>query len=666
MKITWNVVVLCYIGLILFYDQQCLVKCNAQDYGDDAAAAAPPPPELENCNGVYISYNFQGRDKIYPHVKNASAQAYSFTSTLNVMNAGAVEVKGWQIHVGFQYNELLVSTDGAIVVGGTTMPMQVGKNGTVFTGYPMTDLKTAIETAGDYTQIQVQVNIKGTMFGLKKGTPMPKSIKLLNDGYKCPVARAKGSDMSVCCMRDPKFKGKVIKTKFLPRQNGDLSLVYDVLQASTNKYLAQVTIDNINPLGRLDHWNLTWQWMRNEFIYAMRGAYTHKRDPYDCVYGPQGQYYQDFDFSTVMSCDKNPIISDLPPEKRDDDKIGKLPFCCRNGTILPTVMNETKARTIFQLEVFKLPPDNQNRTALTPPQNWQITGVLNPTYKCGPPIRVDPTEFPDPSGLDSTTAAIASWQVTCNITRPKPKESKCCVSYSAYYADSVVPCNTCACGCDQTSRCDANAQALPLPPEALLVPFVNRTAKTKAWAHIKGNKLPLKMPCPDNCGVSINWHIDSDYKNGWTARMTLFNWGENIFEEWFAAVQLKKAFPGYEKVYSFNGTKIPQLNNIIFMEGLPGLKYLMGEVNGTHPDSDPRIPGKQQSVISFTKKHTPHLDIAAGDGFPTKVIFNGEECALPTRLPKRSSGVPRSTLNLLPAIFITIITTFLLLTDRSH
>ncbi|KAL2476251.1 COBRA-like protein 10 [Abeliophyllum distichum] len=116
-------------------------------------------------------------------------------------------------------------------------------------------------------------------------------------------------------------------------------------------------------------------------------------------------------------------------------------------------MNETKARAIFLLEVFKLPPD-MNRTALNPPQNWEIEGVLNPTYKCSPPFRVDPSEFPDPSGISATISTIASW------------------------------------------------------------------------------------------------HIN-------------------------------KAFPGYENVYSFNGTKLPQLKNTILMQGLPGLNYLFAEVNGT-------------------------------------------------------------------------------------
>lgn len=313
-----------------------------------------------------------------------------------------------------------------------------------------------------------------------------------------------GTTMHICCHKDPKYKAKVTKTKFLPRQYGDLSMTYDILKAYAGNYQAQVTIDNLHPLGRLDHWNLTWEWMRGEFIYDMRGAFPHKKDSSECIYGAQGQYYQDFDFTSVVNCQRRPVIADLPKELANDDKVGKLPYCCRNGSILPTTMNETDARSIFQLTVYKMPPD-MNRTALYPPQRWNINGVLNPKYKCGPPIRVDPTQFPDPSGIAATTSAVASWQITCNITRPKPKESRCCVSFSAYYADSVVPCNTCACGCDdEPPTCDQNASPLPLPPEALLVPFANRTAKAKAWAAIKHRTVPKRLPCPDNCGVSIN------------------------------------------------------------------------------------------------------------------------------------------------------------------
>lgn len=102
----------------------------------------------------------------------------------------------------------------------------------------------------------------------------------------------------------------------------------------------------------------------------------------------------------------------------------------------------------------------------------------------------------------------------CNITKPKEKTARCCVSFSAFYNDSVVPCNTCACGCSESATCNQNHHPLLLPAEALLIPAENRTNKAKAWAQLKHLNLPKNLPCPDNCGVSINWHINADYKKG--------------------------------------------------------------------------------------------------------------------------------------------------------
>lgn len=472
-----------------------------------------------------------------------------------------------------------------------------------------------------------------------------------------------GSYMHVCCKRNPKYKAPPAKsTKFAPRQKGDLSIMYDVIQAYANNYLAEVTIENLNPLGRLDHWNLTWEWQNGEFISTMRGAYTHRKGAADCLYGPAGKYYKDFDFTNVQNCEKKPIISDLPADRKDDEKIGKLPYCCRNGSVLPKTMNESKSRSIFQLQVYKLPP-NDNRTALVPPMKWAINGVVNPNYKCGPPLRVEPTEFPDPSGLQSTSTAVASYQVICNITKPEKQKARCCVSFSAYYNESIIPCPTCACGCPNTDKCNPKAKAMLLPSEAQLVPFENRTAKAVAWASVKHKRVPKPMPCPDNCGMSLNWHINSDYKEGWSARITLFNWGDLAFEDWFAAVKMDKAYEGYENVYSFNGTRLPQVNKTIFFQGLEGLNYLVAETNGSKP-GEPRVPGKQQSVISFTKKHTPKINIQRGDGFPSKVFFNGEECALPTDFPIKDAG-HRSPVNFLLVMLIGVLT-FVLMQDQFH
>ncbi|KNA13723.1 hypothetical protein SOVF_114240 [Spinacia oleracea] len=642
-------------------------KTGSDAFGGSSGSGGPPgppkiPKEAQSCDGIYISYNFLGREKEYPHVKNTTAQSWAFKSQLQLVNMGNTELKTWKVFVGFQHKELLVSTDGAVLVDGDDFPAQVGINGTTIAGYPQADLKTSIDTAGDFTQIAVQVGLKGTQFGVKPpGIPMPKTIKLQNDGFKCPAPSKRKSNIYVCCRKDKKFKVNN-RLKYTRKKFGDLNIMYDVLQTSGNNYMAQVTMDNDHPLGRLDHWNLTWEWMRGEFISTMRGAFTHLKDPAQCIYGPAGQYYQDMDFTQVMNCERNPVISDLPAEMKDNEKIGKLPYCCRNGTVLPKTMNETESRSIFQMQVFKIPPD-MNRTALYPPQNWKPTGVLNPNYKCGPPMRVEPSEFPDPSGLQAKVLAVASWQVVCNITRPKEKQNRCCVSFSAFYNESVVPCNTCACGCDnlpEDRQCSTKAPAMLLPPESLLVPFDNRTDKAVAWSKIKHYQTWDPLPCPDNCGVSVNWHVDADYKSGWTARMTIFNWGDTAFEDWFVAVQMGKASQGYDKAYSFNGTMLKDLNDTIFLQGLKGLNFLIAETNGSKP-SDPRVPGKQQSVISFHKRLNWHLNIPAGDGFPKKLLFNGEECALPNFVPAKNGAIPSKRTNtIITFLFTSIITLFLI------
>lgn len=448
------------------------------------------------------------------------------------------------------------------------------------------------------------------------------------------------SVMQVCCTKDPNFEANVtLDEEFLPRQDGDLTIMYDVTRTYESNYFAQVTISNHNPLGRLDDWKLSWDWMRDEFIFGMKGAITSVHDSTDCIFGKQGEFYKQLDFSTVLNCERRPTLIDLPLAKANDTEIGLVPFCCRNGTILPKTMDPSKSTSAFQINVFKMPPD-LNRSQLSPPQNWKINGRLNPDYKCGPPVRVSPSQFPDPSGLPSDSTAVASWQVVCNITQPKGASPRCCVSFSAYYNESIIPCQTCACGCpsNMSRTCSATSPALFLPSQALLVPFENRTGMAVAWANLKHRAVPSPLPCGDNCGVSLNWHLFTDYRGGWSARMTIFNWDDMAFVDWFAAVEMKKTALGFERAYSFNGSSLDGVNNnTIFMQGLSGLNYLVGESDAAKPEKDPRVPGKQQSVISFTKKNIPGIDIVGGDGFPTKVFFNGEECSLPDVLPTSNS-----------------------------
>lgn len=88
--------------------------------------------------------------------------------------------------MGFQHKEYIVTASNAVLEDGTSFPANVG-NGTVLAGYPMTDLKTAVETAGDVTQMQIQVKLVGVQLGVASpSVPMPKNISLANDGFICP------------------------------------------------------------------------------------------------------------------------------------------------------------------------------------------------------------------------------------------------------------------------------------------------------------------------------------------------------------------------------------------------------------------------------------------------------------------------------------------------
>ncbi|KAL7151126.1 hypothetical protein ABFS83_04G010500 [Erythranthe nasuta] len=601
------------------------------------------------CNGILITYSYVTGKEIPPILSPADPtnQAYRFESNLTVLNNGPVELKNWRVFVGFDHGELLVSASNAVLANGTTLPANVS-GGTIFSGSPgFTDLKTAIETAGNIDQMRVVVDLVGTQFGVgPPSVPLPDNLVLANDGYSCPNLTTLGNHMSVCCVPDPNAKTNVsVNGAFSPLQFGDVTIMYDVTVTHESNYWAQVTITNNNSFGRLENWNLSWDWTEGEFISTMKGAYPKIVDSGDCIFGRQGQFYKDFDFSKVLSCETRPTIVDLPITKANDTILGLVPFCCRNGTILSPKMDVSKSKSSFLMQVYKMPP-NLNKTELSPPINWNINSTIGPAYQCSQPIRVDPTLFPDPSGLPSYTSAVATWQVVCNTTHVESKKPNCCVSFSAFFNDSVVPCNTCACGCDrldprnEKNVCSATGPALLLPSEALLVPFENRTKLAETFASLKRREIPNPLPCGDNCGVSINWHVLSDYKKGWTARITLFNWDETDVVDWYAAVELNEAMPGFEEAYSMDGKVMSgEHNNTLFLQGLPGRNYLIAEKNGSNPKKDPRVPGSMQSIISFIKKQTPGINVPRGDGFPTKVYFNGEECSLPTILPSKGHRV---------------------------
>ncbi|THU48717.1 hypothetical protein C4D60_Mb06t01960 [Musa balbisiana] len=127
---------------------------------------------------------------------------------------------GLEVFIGFQQHEILVSTSGAVI---TDFPAHVG-NGTTLVGFPQTVLMNAIDTAGGLSQIRMEIKMTGTQFGVKPpGTPMPRTIKLQNYGFKCPALHP--------LEKNPHFKAKkTAKNLFLLLQERHSSPLHHELQ----------------------------------------------------------------------------------------------------------------------------------------------------------------------------------------------------------------------------------------------------------------------------------------------------------------------------------------------------------------------------------------------------------------------------------------------------
>ena len=96
------------------------------------------------------------------------------------------------------------------------------------------------------------------------------------------------------------------------------------------------------PLGA--KFRLDARWVRPTVVNATK-----------CIFGPQSKIYTGLDFTDVLTCERRPIIVDLPPTKAEDRALGKIPSCCRNRTILPRIMDPSKSASVFTMQKQNVP-----------------------------------------------------------------------------------------------------------------------------------------------------------------------------------------------------------------------------------------------------------------------------------------------------------------------
>jgi hypothetical protein len=173
----------------------------------------------------------------------------------------------------------------------------------------------------------------------------------------------------------------------------------------------QVTIENDSPIMKIDNWNLSWTWQGGEFITTMMGATTTHADLDVCLNGLAGETITSPDLNKVFCCSTSPEVIDLPLSAYNNTQIGGIQYCCRNGTIWPQVLDPSKSKSAFLMNVFKLPPASSHLNTITPPGDWRFGEYGR--FQCGPPRLITPTVYPDPYLLHETTAFM-TWQVTIN------------------------------------------------------------------------------------------------------------------------------------------------------------------------------------------------------------------------------------------------------------
>lgn len=611
---------------------------------------------LPTCHGVEVLYTLIGNAlQIYPNETLPENQVYRFEANITLTNKGYSTLDTWGVGLTFQHREVLVSASGLYPDDGRTLPANVSQ-GVILIPSSSQVLRNSIETAGDPGKIQRSYSIVGDEFGVPLN-PMPRALNLTSTGYNCSTAQLIGvTTLHTCCVEPNSTITLTSDDTPLPPIAGDILVTYDVRQAYASNYRALVTISNESPYGRIDNWNLQWNWTEGEFIYTMQGARPKVADTQVCVAGEAGTNYPPsatMDINSAISCSTSPVIADVPLEKQNDTLVGNVKHCCRNGTILPAVIDPSKSKSAFTMNVFKLPPYAGDSMHLVPPSNFRIGDGV---YTCGAPRLIAPSLFFSDSSLDYSENALKTWQVSCNkstgATKPPPK---CCVSFSSYLNDSIIPCPTCACGCAAKPQptCSTTTPAMLLPYSALTDRPANRTDKAVVWANMNHFPVPNPLPCLDNCGVSIHWHIVSDYSKGWSARMSLFGWSNDTHPDWFAVVEMPKAMPGFEKAYTFNATQIlaSPSNTSFVVQGTPGYNnYLLGV---TSPSVKTGV-SMLQSIVSFAKGSTPGIDIKGKDGFPSKIWFNGDECAMPDTWPTSEALRMASPSTVLAAFLILI------------
>ncbi|KAK2986297.1 hypothetical protein RJ640_021866, partial [Escallonia rubra] len=404
--------------------------------------------------------------------------------------------------------------------------------------------------------------------------------------------------------------------------NGNITLKWDIISWTPDGYVAQVTMFNFQQYRHIQApgWSLGWTWAKKEVIWSMVGAQT--TDQGDC---------SKYKGNIPHCCRKDPTVVDLLPGTAYNQQIAN---CCKGGVINSWVQDPNNYASAFQVSVGAAGTTNKT---VRVPKNFTLRAP-GPGYTCGPAKVGKPTKFVT-ADQRRVTQAMMTWNVTCTYSQfLAQKTPTCCVSLSSFYNDTIVPCPTCTCGCQNNithpgSCVDSNSPYL----------------KSVVAGPGKNSLTPLVQCTSHMCPVRIHWHVKLNYKDYWRVKVTITNFNYRMnYTQWNMVVQHPN-FDNLTKIFSFNYKPLTPYDAINDTAMLWGVKFYNDLLTQAGP------LGNVQSELLFRKDKST-FTFEKGWAFPRRIYFNGDNCVMPPPdaypyLPNPGSRLETSLLTLLMALF---------------
>ncbi|XP_022763312.1 COBRA-like protein 6 isoform X2 [Durio zibethinus] len=385
---------------------------------------------------------------------------------------------------------------------------------------------------------------------------------------------------------------------------GNITIKWDLLQSSPDRNDVKVSILNFQLYRHIERpgWRLGWDWTGDEAIWSMQGAEATEQG--NCSRFRGGQL--------PHCCEKKPLIVDLLPGAPYNMQTTN---CCKGGVLSSMIQDPTKYAAAFQMNIGAA-----NNSDFTMPENFTL-GI--PGYSCAKPVQVAPSRYSSDGGR-RWTQALGTWNVTCIYSQFLASTSpKCCVSFSAFYNSSIVPCPKCSCSC----------QGLP---GATCVKF-GETPSLLQQIKDPNQEPPSLVRCTQHmCPIRVHWHVKQSYKEYWRVKITVNNLNTmKNYSQW-NLVALHPNLKSLTQVFSFNYEPLYQYGYINDTGMFWGIQYyndmLLQEGESGNVQTE-LLLRKDQGTFTFRE----------GWGFPRRIMFNGDECVMPPpdqypRLPNTGHG----------------------------